>query len=320
MVSCKVCEKDFENDSSLHRHLRAHDMRMAEYYQTHFPRHDLHTGEIIKFKNKCQYLSSDFNSRIHLKHWLKNQEPKTAKKYCYQILKDRKEKKGLSYSPTQVELRTIMSPPIQYFELVFKDYYKYCSKELGLKNKYQKISEGAFSKIKEYDFEDPYIYVDTREQMPLKFDNGNDFVKTGIQVKTLPFGDYCFFDNEYTENCYIERKSIKDLIGTLSGGLERFKKEIKRAEEQKGSLIVLVERNINECLAFNKLPYINKKIKATPEFIFSNVRMLIQENPHVQFLFVNGRNESVRVIQKIFFSGAEYKKYDLQLAYDLKIL
>ena len=33
-------------------------------------------------ENKCQYLSSDFNSRIHLKHWLKNQPTAEAQKYC----------------------------------------------------------------------------------------------------------------------------------------------------------------------------------------------------------------------------------------------
>ena len=118
-------------------------------------------------------------------------------------------------------------------------------------------------------------------------------------MKTLPFGDYCFFDEAHTENCYIERKSIKDFIGTLSGGFERFEKEIKRAEDKSSNLVVLVERSLNECIAFRKLPYVSKKVKATPEFIFSNVRTLIQKYPNVQFLFVNGREESVRVIEKI---------------------
>tara|TARA_R100000008_G_scaffold86663_1_gene80737 strand:+ start:10679 stop:11617 length:939 start_codon:yes stop_codon:yes gene_type:complete len=312
MVKCKICEKEFDDDSGLHRHLRAHSIRMVEYYQTHFPRYDLHTGDIIKFKNKAQYFSSDFNSRIHLKHWLKSQPTDKAKKYCDQILLDRKEKKKIEYAPTQVELRTIMSPPVQYCEVLYGDYYKHCKDELNLKTKYIKISGDAFKKSKE--FNEPIVYLDTREQLPLKFKN------CSIRVKTLPFGDYCFFDNSHTANCYIERKSIKDFIGTLSGGFERFEKEIKRAEESQSSLIVLVERSLNECIAFRKLPYVSKKIKATPEFIFSNVRTLIQKYPNVQFLFVNGREESVRVIEKIFFNGDEHKKYDLQLAYDLKIL
>lgn len=58
----------------------------------------------------------------------------------------------------------------------------------------------------------------------------------------------------------------------------------------------------------------------TPEFIFHQVRDMIQKYDHIQFLFVKGRKESVRVIEKIFFSGCIYKKIDLQLAYDNKKL
>ena len=64
-------------------------------------------------------------------------------------------------------------------------------------------------------------------------------------------------------------------------------------------------------LSFNHLPYISKKIRATPEFIFKNTRDLIQEYPHIQFLFVKGRKESVRIMKKIFFSGCLYRKMDL---------
>ena len=52
MVNCKVCEKEFENDRQLHGHLKAHGLRMVEYYQKHSPRYDKHDGKIIKFKNK----------------------------------------------------------------------------------------------------------------------------------------------------------------------------------------------------------------------------------------------------------------------------
>jgi hypothetical protein len=42
-----------------------------------------------------------------------------------------------------------------------------------------------------------------------------------------------------------------------------------------------------------------------------------QEFPTIQFLFVDGKRESARVIEKIFTSGCIYKKIDLQLAYDM---
>jgi hypothetical protein len=73
-------------------------------------------------------------------------------------------------------------------------------------------------------------------------------------------------------------------------------------------------------LSFQYLDYVSKKIKVTPEFVFFNVRELIQKYSNVQFLFVDGRADCVKIMKKIFFSNGEYKKYDLQLMYDLKLL
>jgi hypothetical protein len=67
MVECNVCKKEFEKDKSLHLHIKAHKLSIGDYYQTQFPRHDLHSKELIKFKNKEQYLSSDFNNKRNLK-------------------------------------------------------------------------------------------------------------------------------------------------------------------------------------------------------------------------------------------------------------
>ena len=33
MVECKECGKEFNSDRQLHGHLKAHDLRMASYYQ-----------------------------------------------------------------------------------------------------------------------------------------------------------------------------------------------------------------------------------------------------------------------------------------------
>lgn len=77
---------------------------------------------------------------------------------------------------------------------------------------------------------------------------------------------------------------------------------------------------MQNALSFQYLPHISKKIKATPEFIFHNVRSLIQDYNNLQFLFVDGREEIKRTIEAILASKCFYKKVDLQLAYDLKIL
>ena len=114
---CRNCKKEFKSEASLHKHLKAHGLRMAEYYQQYYPRHDLYDGKLIKFKNKEYYFSSDFNSRTNLKMWLKQAPEDEAKKYCINLLKTRKKAKNLVYAQSQVELRTLMLPPIYYYEL-----------------------------------------------------------------------------------------------------------------------------------------------------------------------------------------------------------
>ena len=310
--TCKVCEKEFETHRQLHSHLKAHDLRVVEYYQKHYPRHDLHDKKIIKYKTLEQYFSTDFNSRTTLRLWLKSVSKEESKDFCKRLLLKRKEEKQLTYAPTQVELRTILSPPIQYMNGVFEDYYSFC-RALGFKDKYElptEITEG-----KEYQKPQYSIHIDTREQLPLKFKN------YATEGKTLPVGDYTFSEPKLTCNCFIERKSLADFISTMSvKNLDRFEREIIKAKDLKINLIVMVEDTLHHAVSFKYLPHISKKIKATPEYIFHNTRQLIQKYPHVQFLFVNGREEAKRVIQKIFFSGCFYKKIDLQYAYDTKVL
>lgn len=279
---------------------------MVEYYQAHEPRYDLLTGELINFKNKDYYFSNDFNNKISMKKWLKAQTPEAQKDYLKKLLSQRKEKHNLIYAPTEVELRSITSPPVPYYHNLFSDYYKLCG-EIGFKNKYKYPKKELKSEIKE-GFK---IFIDTREQMPLVIDYPTE-------VKGLKFGDYAINDPE--NKCYIERKSISDFIGTMSGGYERFCREIERSIAAEANMIVLVERPLQECLSFQYLNYVSKKIKVTPEFVFFNVRELIQKYSNVQFLFVDGREECVRIMKKVFFSNGEYKKYDLQLMYDLNLL
>ena len=311
MIVCKVCGKEFESDSALHKHLRVLKMRMAEYYQKYFPRYDLYDDKIIKFKSKQFYFESSFNGRLNLKRWMKEQPDEVAREYCTNFLKHRKKTRDLKYTPTEVELRTIMSPPTPFMDNILNGYYEHCE-QLGLINRFNSLpKEGSIKRIK--NIEDEVIYIDTREQKPLKFE-------IPVEIKTLNFGDYAFSNEEASGNTYIERKSIGDFIGTMSGGFERFRKEIERSVEKDAYLIVLVEESLSNCLSFNYLPHVSKKIRATPEFVFHNVRKLIQEYPTLQFLFVKNREEAVRLIQRVFVCGGTHKEIDLQLAYDMKLL
>ena len=130
MVKCASCGKEFEKDRGLHLHLKAHKLSIGDYYNKYYPRYDKHTNELIKFKNKEQYFSSDFNNKRNLKNWLKKIKPSEAKEYCRDLLVKRKEEKKLVYSPTEVELRTLPLPPIPFYEELFGSYYKLCE-ELG---------------------------------------------------------------------------------------------------------------------------------------------------------------------------------------------
>ncbi len=311
MVNCVICKEDFQDDRSLHAHLKAHELRMAEYYQTHFPKYDLFDGSIIKFKSKEQYLSTEFNSVSNLRRWLETKPREEVKAYCENLLTKRKEKKNLVYSPSQVELRSLKFPGINFYNNTFGNYYELC-KRLGFKNKFF-VTDGLIYGSR-YDTSSDSILVDTREQTPLKF-------KRPITLTTLNFGDYAFSDQNATCNCHIERKSLSDFLGTLTGGFERFEREIIRAKEAQAYLVVLIEESLGNALKFNSLPHVFKKgTKITPDFVFRRVRDLIQKYDHIQFLFVDNRAEAVSAMEKIFTCGCGYKKVDLQYMYDNKLL
>lgn len=309
-VICKVDGKEFKDEKSLHLALKGYGLNKVKYYQTYYTRRDLLTNELINFKTKEQYLSSDFNDKNNMKKWLKEQPLEKAQEYCKELLIKRKQNKNLTYSPTQVELRTIMAPSIIFYNKIFKNYYDICS-SIGLENKFihpNLINNQFKNKLTQKDT----IYVDTREQSWLKFD-------VPFEIKTLSFGDYaCSNDNC---NCFIERKSLSDFISTLSvKNYDRFKNEINKALNNNSYIIVMVEETLSNALSFQYLPHISKKIKATPEYIFHNVRELLQNYNNLQFLFVDGRKEMTRIIEAIFSSKCFYKKIDLQLAYDMKVL
>jgi hypothetical protein len=308
-VICKVDGKEFPSEKALHMSLKGYGLNKVKYYQTYFERRDLLTNELINFKTKEQYLNSDFNDKNNMKKWLKQQPIEKAQEYCKQLLSKRKAEKNLTYSPSQVELRTIMAPSILFYNKIFDDYYDVCS-TLALENRFihpSNITDQFKNKLNKKSI----IYVDTREQSWLKFD-------TKFEIKTLSVGDYsCSNDSK----CFVERKSLSDFISTLSvKNFDRFKNEIDRAKKSGAYLIVIVEEKLSNALSFQYLPHISKKIKATPEYIFHNVRELLQNYDNLQFLFVDGRGEMTRVIESIFTSNCFYKQIDLQLAYDLKLL
>jgi hypothetical protein len=307
MPNCKVCNQEFPDDNKLHRHIRKHDLLLPEYYQTLWPRYDKFDGTVIKFRNKEQYLSTDFNSRINLRKWLETTDLPTVRAYCKALLETRRDKKALVWAPSQVELRTTLMPPIQFYDKIFGNYYALCE-EIGLKNRFNLDARALVVSNNTPTFK---ILVDNREQLPLTF------AHTETEWATIKFGDYACSDEKITCSCHIERKSPQDFVGTFSGGLERFGREMDRCVLAGSYMVVLVETTLTECLFFNYSGHFYKNTRVNPEFIFRNVRDLIQKYPNIQFLFVENREAAAATIERIFKSNCTYKDVDLQLAYDI---
>jgi hypothetical protein len=252
-----------------------------------------------------------FQNKNELREWFQLQHPNTIKEYCKETFLKRKKEKGLIYTPTQVELRSLPEfPSLSHLNKIFKDYYTFCYL-LGFKNKHRRFSDlTTFEPVSNYD---KIVYIDSREQKPLDINNL-------AEVKALKFGDYTLSCKETSGNTYIERKSLTDLIGTISKGYERFTAEIERSIEAKAHLIILVEEDLNKALMFDKLTWINKFTKAKPHYIFHKIRDLIQTYPTIQFVFVPGRVEAARVVKHILYNGKFLQTFDLQYLFDSNVL
>lgn len=308
VVICKECNLDFRDDESLHRHLKAHKIKTADYYLKHFHRKDLYSNEPILYKNKEQYFNTDFLSKTNLRLWLKGQGKEVAKEYCKNLLIKRINDKNLKFSPTQVELKSLLIPSVNYYENLFNGYYKLCS-ELGLSLKFSSYPglvsfPSILNKVKN-------IIIDSREQKRLN-------LNFPFEVNNLNFGDYSIDNPELNDMVFIERKSLPDFISTLGRGLERFTNEIERAQLNNAYLVILVEDTIEHAMSFNHLPYIHAKIH--PDCIFHNIREILQRYSNIQFIFSDGRREAARILKRILFEKGLAKNIDLELSYEIGML
>lgn len=317
-LTCKICAEVFSAERTFHSHFKKHDIKLEEYYLKFYPKKDLLTNEILKFKNKEHYFNHDFESKRNLISWLRKSPTNASVDYLKKILIERKAAKNLVYTPSQVELISLSNCPSLTIFNQFFDYYKTCE-ELGYKNKFDLISLFKSNKTI-YDSsvltnqENLYkIYIDTREQKPLN-------IKYKTEIKKLDFGDYSLNDLEKSGNVFVERKSLVDLISSVGKNIDRFKREIEKARDAGAYLVILTESSIQDSLNFNYLPWISKSIKVTPDYIFHNIRSLIQEYPNIQFLFVDGRVRAAETIKTLFAYGSIVRKVDLQYLQDAGVI
>lgn len=307
--TCQGCGQNLNDLAALHNHIKEHKLNPEKYYTKYYPRRDLFTQQALLFKSRDSYLTNDFITRTNLKKWLAAREEMDSdlvKEYCRNWLLNRKFLKNLVYAPTSAELKTMVAPTIEYFNENFGDYYSLCA-ELGFKNKFGAIKDSL--ELFKTENKDLKITVDSREQLALNLKD--------TKVEGLSFGDYAA-DEAITGKTRVERKSLSDLLGTLGKGYDRFQREIERAQTAGYNLVILVEESFSNYLSYPYMPHIRSKmpIEATNH----NIRELCQKYPNIQFLFVAGRKEAVRVVNRIFSIKDIAMKVDLQEALDKGLL
>lgn len=298
---CFICQKEFENDGSLHRHLKAHKISTENYYKQFFPRFDLLTREPIPFKTVEQYFETDFLTRESLAVWFKQQLLDTQKDYIIKFLLKFKVKRG-NLAPNQVELRSLITPSVLTCEKVFNKPFDILCEELGFIKRYNYAIKPAINKNQKIK-----ITIDTREQQELFISNAE------ILKSKLDIGDITGRE-EFYSGIFIERKSGSDFISTFSE-LERFEREIQRARELNTYIVVLIEESYDKMLHFEKFFEHGK-----PALVWHNIRYLSRKYDNLQFLFVKNRIIAAQMVKNIILMGREVKNLDLQYLLDKNLI
>ena len=127
------------------------------------------------------------------------------------------------------------------------------------------------------------IIIDTREQTPWSF---NPAV-ADVQVGTLRTGDYSLLGDDHFA---IERKSLDDLLGTISTGWPRFCRELNRMEDSAFvAKVIIVEGDFSRtCFGVDaetgKLVHPNHNHgNLTPQFVAKRIAQLTLRNVSVLF-------------------------------------
>lgn len=298
-MKCLECSKEFNNERSLHLHLKIHGGQ-SKYYQKHFPRKDLLTNELIKFKNKNDYLDSYFNSEENMLNYLNSSPNEYCRSVIEKIIKSHCLKKSINFLPSSLYLQLAELPRLDFIIKNYENCKDFC-KELDLNQIYDKRLPSTFNSDIPEDFQ---ILIDTREQIPFKF-------KNSISSK-LDFGDYTC-SGDYYSKTFVDRKSLTDFKGTFGVGYERFKNEVRRAKSFNSFLFIVVESSIEEIKKQNE----STKFKTNISYAFHNVRELLRDYPDtVQFAFCSDRNYAKKITEKILFAGSSIWQTDIQYYLD----
>lgn len=302
-IKCAECSKEFASRASLHKHLKQHSLNLASYYTKYFPRKNKLTGDPLPFKRYEEYFERDFSTKQQLLKWCKEASQEEVKIYILNLLKKRHLNKNRKYGPFHLETKNSFLPPIKLYREIFGSYNAACQ-AIGCEPLYNNnLPKDFFTNSIPLDLK---IAIDTREQKPLSFECDQEVLK-------LDIGDYTALGDYYSYT-FVDRKSGNDLQGTLSkNNLERFKNEIKRAEEMNSYLFVVVESSIEKIIKENKI--FNRK--SNIDYTLRKIKDLSHEFARsCQFVFVDNREKAADIIPRILLAGKKIWKTDVQYFFD----
>jgi ERCC4-type nuclease len=131
----------------------------------------------------------------------------------------------------------------------------------------------------------------------------------------LKTGDYSVIGSDgasYENSIAVERKSIGDLIGSLTGGHDRFKRELERGSELE-FFMILIEGSYSSLRDDSYDGHEHHKWKG-----LSIIKMLwtLKLRYGVNFVFTNGRIESERMLKDVFRAFLDSKEKNRKIFKD----
>lgn len=303
---CRECNNEFKTEKGLHLHVvKSHKVSLQDYYNKFFPRFDKQTGESIKFVDSEDYFNRDFNTKESFAIWCFEASNKEVRKYIIEGFQKRVCKKNSKYIPGHLELKTLFLPSFIGINKIFGNisYFINDIDEAGLSVKFNYLKKPVLSNVV------PEILIDTREQAPLNFKQS--------QIVKLSCGDYTTRGELYSD-VFVERKSLPDLVSTLSSGIERFKREIKLANSLGYYLVVVIEDRFSNAFNWSPQNSFNKFVNG--KYVFYRIREICNEFENIQFVFADNREGAKTLITKIFQLKEQVKTLDLEYLKDFKII
>jgi ERCC4-type nuclease len=142
------------------------------------------------------------------------------------------------------------------------------------------------------------VIIDNKEQKPLEFKNSVS--------KHMKTGDYSILYRgiDYSNKIALERKSIADLISTLSSGHKRFKKELERALNLE-YFAIIIEGPYFDVLHKN---YSGARFSKMPGYTITSILFTLHVKYDINVFFAQNRNESKAIMQELMRAYLKQKE------------